>query len=302
VRQINRFRPPELFSNSALRKDEAPPSGENYAVTETVSKSQTIAQHVPYLRRYARALTGNQALGDSYVTATLEKLVKEPHRLTEPPQSKIELFKTFSTVWNSTTLGGLAEQAADMSPAERRLAQITAMPRQAFLLVALEAFSEDQAATILNVDKQTLKELVEDSGRELAAQIATDILIIEDEALIALDLENIVEGLGHRTIGIARTRTEAIALAKKKRPGLILADIQLADGSSGLEAVNDLLTTFEVPVIFITAYPERFLTGERPEPAFLVSKPYQQSTVSALVSQALFFERNAVQRKKRATG
>jgi CheY-like chemotaxis protein len=253
------------------------------------------------LRRYARALTGNQALGDSYVTATLEALVKEPQLLTETSQSKVELFRTFSKTWNSTRLGGAAEQV-ELTPADRRLAQITAMPRQAFLLVSLESFSEEQAAMILNVDRQTFKEFVEQSGRELAAQIATDILIIEDEALIALDLENIVEGLGHRTIGIARTRAEAIALSKKKRPGLILADIQLADGSSGLEAVNDLLTTFEVPVIFITAYPERFLTGERPEPAFLVSKPYQQSTVSALVSQALFFERNAVQRRRRAIG
>jgi CheY-like chemotaxis protein len=270
-------------------------------VSETVSKSQTVAQHVPYLRRYARAVTGSQALGDSYVTATLEALVREPHLLTESSQSKVELFRMFSAIWNSTKLDGAAEQV-DLTPADRRLGQITSMPRQAFLLVSLESFSEDQAAAILDVDRQKFRELVEESGRELAAQIATDILIIEDEVLIALDLENIVEGLGHRTIGIARTRAEAIALSKKKRPGLILADIQLADGSSGLEAVNDLLTTFEVPVIFITAYPERFLTGERPEPAFLVSKPYQQSTVSALVSQALFFERNAVQRKKRAIG
>jgi CheY-like chemotaxis protein len=271
-------------------------------VSETVSKSQTVAQHVPYLRRYARAVTGNQALGDSYVTATLEALVREPHRLTASSQSRVELFRMFSDIWNSTKLNGAAEQAVDLTPADRHLGQITSMPRQAFLLVSLESFSEDQAAAILNVDRQKFKQLVEESGRELAAQIATDILIIEDEVLIALDLENIVEGLGHRTIGIARTRAEAVALAKQKRPGLILADIQLADGSSGLEAVNDLLTTFEVPVIFITAYPERFLTGERPEPAFLVSKPYQQSTVSALVSQALFFERNAVQRKKRAIG
>jgi DNA-directed RNA polymerase specialized sigma24 family protein/CheY-like chemotaxis protein len=304
VHPINRFRVLELFSMSALKKVTRRRERGEPAVSETVSKSQTIAQHVPYLRRYARALTGNQALGDSYVTATLEALVKEPHRLglVEVPQSKVELFRIFSLIWNSAKPSSIAEQAVDLTPADRRLAQITAMPRQAFLLVSLEGFSEDQAATILNIDKQTLKELVEESGQELAAQIATDILIIEDEALIALDLENIVEGLGHRTIGIARTRTEAIALAKNKRPGLILADIQLADGSSGLEAVNDLLTTFEVPVIFITAYPERFLTGERPEPAFLVSKPYQQSTVSALVSQALFFERNAVQRKRRAIG
>jgi CheY-like chemotaxis protein len=131
---------------------------------------------------------------------------------------------------------------------------------------------------------------------------ATDILIIEDEVLIGLDLENLVENLGHRSIGIARTRSEAIAMARTRRPGLILADIQLADGTSGLDAVNDMLNSFEVPVIFVTSYPERFLSGERPEPAFLVFKPYRQSTVSALVSQALFFERNAVRCKKRAAG
>ena len=178
-------------------------------MSETVSKSQTVAQHVPYLRRYARALTGNQALGDSYVTATLEALVREPHLLTEISQSKVELFRVFSKIWNSARLGGTADQVVDLTPADRRLAQINAMPRQAFLLVSLESFSEEQAAAILNVDRQTFKELVEESGRELATQIATDILIIEDEALIALDLENIVEGLGHRTIGIARTKAEA---------------------------------------------------------------------------------------------
>jgi DNA-binding LytR/AlgR family response regulator len=91
-----------------------------------------------------------------------------------------------------------------------------------------------------------------------------------------------LENLSHRVVRIARTRTDAISLAKERRPGLILADIQLADGSSGLEAVSDLLNSLEVPVIFISAYPERFLTGERPEPVFFVAKPYQQSTVSAL--------------------
>src|ERR1700730_13130103 len=260
-------------------------------------KSSLIAQHVPYLRRYARALTGVQASGDSYVAATLEALVKEPELLDAAAHPRVALFRVFSTIWNSIEVNGLADRVINLVPADRHLGQITAMPRQAFLLVSVEGFSEDDAATILDVDRQTLQELVEESGRELAAQIATDILIIEDEVLIALDLENLVENLGHRTIGIARTRSEAITLSRSKRPGLILADIQLADGSSGLEAVNDLLNSFEVPVIFITAYPERFLTGERPEPAFLVSKPYQQSTVSALVSQALFFERNAVPRK-----
>jgi CheY-like chemotaxis protein len=266
-----------------------------------MTTSQLVVQHVPYLRRYARVLMGNQASGDSYVAATLEALVKEPDLLAPAEHPRIALYQLFSRIWNSVQVNRGAEQAVDLMPAERHLGQITAMPRQAFLLVSVEGFSEEDAAAILNVDQQRLQELVNEFGRELAAQIATDVLIIEDEMVIALDLEQLVENLGHRTLGIARTRAEAIELARGRRPGLILADMQLADGSSGLEAVNDLLHSFEVPVIFISAHPERFLTGVRPAPACLISKPYQQSTVSAIVSQALFFERNAMRPKKEAT-
>jgi CheY-like chemotaxis protein len=147
------------------------------------------------------------------------------------------------------------------------------------------------SAEILDCDIMTLRRLVDDSGRELAAEIATDVLIIEDETFIAIDLA--IENLGHKGIGVARTHLEAVNLASTKNPGLILADIQLADGSSGLEAVNEILRSCEAPVIFITAYPQRFLTGERPEPAFLISKPFQHAMVSAIASQALFFERKA---------
>jgi CheY-like chemotaxis protein len=186
-------------------------------------------------------------------------------------------------------------------PVERRLAHIAWLPRQAFLLVSLEGFSEHEAAEILDTDAAGVRDLVKEAGRELAAEIATDVLIIEDEALIAMDLERLVEDLGHRVIGVARTHSKAVAIAKAHTPGLILADIHLADNSSGLDAVNELLRTFEVPVIFITAYPERFLTGERPEPAFLIAKPFQPTAVSAVISQALFFERNAHRSDRRAT-
>jgi DNA-directed RNA polymerase specialized sigma24 family protein len=266
-----------------------------------MSKAHAVAQHLPYLRRYARALTGSQTSGDAYVAAALEALVKDPDLLESEDLLRVTLFRLFSTIWNSLAVNGISDPVGSDLAAERNLNQITPKPRQAFLLVSVEGFSEEHAARILDVDASTLRKLVEESGRELAAQIATDVLIIEDEALIALDLEALVENLGHKVIGIARTRTEAVTIARTKRPGLILADIQLADGSSGLDAVNDLLNAFEVPVIFITAYPERFLTGERPEPAFLVSKPYQPAIVSALISQALFFERNAVHRKRRAS-
>ena len=185
------------------------------------------------------------------------------------------------------------------SPSERRLSNITPLPRQAFLLLSLEGFSEEEVSYILDVDVAETRKLADTAGREMAAEIATDVLIIEDETFIAMDLESLVKNLGHHVIGVARTHTDAVALAKNKKPGLILADIQLADGSSGLDAVNELLKTFEVPVVFITAYPERFLTGERPEPAFLISKPFQPAMVSAVASQALFFQRNSRNRAPR---
>jgi DNA-directed RNA polymerase specialized sigma24 family protein/CheY-like chemotaxis protein len=266
-----------------------------------LSTSQAVAQHLPYLRRYARALSGSQASGDAYVAATLEALIQDPTVLEKGSSARIGLYRLFTKIWNSVSINSKPTPAGQNQPVERHLAQIAPKPRQAFLLVALEGLSEDDAAKVLDIDVPTLRELVEESGRELAAEIATDVLIIEDETFIALDLEGLVEGLGHRVLGVARTHAEAIALAKVKRPGIILADIQLADGSSGLEAVNELLRSFEVPVIFITAYPERFLTGERPEPAFLIAKPFQPATVSAVLSQALFFERNAKRRERKAS-
>jgi CheY-like chemotaxis protein len=245
---------------------------------------------------------GSQAVGDAYVAEVLEAVVQDPAVLESGASTRIALYRLFTNIWNSVPLNG-NPAAVDPSaqPVERHLAQIAPMPRQAFLLVALEGLSEDDAAKVLAVDVPQLRALVEESGRELAAEIATDVLIIEDETFIALDLEGLVESLGHQVLGVARTHKEAVALAKSKRPGIILADIQLADGSSGLDAVNEMLNSFQVPVIFITAYPERFLTGERPEPAFLIAKPFQPATVSAVLSQALFFERNAKRRERRAS-
>ena len=265
-----------------------------------MSNSQEIAPFLPFLRRYARALTGNQKSGDAYVAATIQALIADPSLIKTGTNPRVALYRLFTGIWKSVPLGATGTAESQL-PADQRLSHITPRPRQAFLLVALEGFSEADAAQVLDVDIRALRNYVEQSGRELAAEIATDVLIIEDESLIAKDLEGLVESLGHKVLGVGRTHVEAVALTSSKQPGLILADIQLADDSSGLDAVNELLRSFEVPVIFITAYPERFLTGERPEPAFLISKPFQPATVSAVISQALFFERKARYTPRRAS-
>lgn len=260
-----------------------------------MSIAKEIAPHLPYLRRFARALNGTQASGDAYVVAMLEALVLDPATFPQDLDARIGLYRTFLKLWssvglntNETTSGEL-----DRPPAERNLEALTPRPRQAFLLRTVEGFSIEEVAAIMEVTPEAAADLVQMAGQEIAEQVATDVLIIEDEPIIALDIETMVEELGHSVTGVARTQREAIALVAKRRPGLILADIQLADGSSGLDAVNEILASVDVPVIFITAYPERLLTGDRPEPAFLITKPFQPEAVKAAISQALFFDRRA---------
>lgn len=257
-----------------------------------MTTSETIAKELPGLRRYARALSGNQTYGDAYITTTLEALAEDAGALSDATSQRAGLYAAFSRIWNSIDING-APDIDGADGAEKHIAGITPAPRQAFLLTALEGFSEEETAEILDISVQDIRRLVEQCGRELAEEIATDVLIIEDEPIIAMELESLTKGLGHSVTGTARTHSEALILAASQRPGLILADIRLADESSGLDAVNDILASFEVPVIFITAYPERYLTGRRPEPTFLITKPFQPAMVSAVISQALFFERRA---------
>ena len=250
--------------------------------------AESIAPHLPYLRRFARALTGSQESGDAYVVAVLETLVSDPASFPQKLSPRIGLYNCFLKVWNSIRLNqDTAPQPK--SQADRSLEAITPRPRQAFLLASVEGFSTQQVADILECSTDEVTRLIHEAGEQIAEQTATDVLIIEDEPLISMDLEALVKGLGHRVSGVARTHREALAEVGKKKPGLILADIHLADGSSGLEAVNEMLLSFSVPVIFVTAFPERLLTGERPEPTFLITKPFEPNTVRALVSQALFF-------------
>ena len=260
----------------------------------TIAKQ--VASHLPYLRRYARALAGSQRSGDAYVIALLEALVADNTVFDRSLSSRVALYKLFTGMWNSVSLNSDG-RAETTHPAERRLDALTPTSRQAFLLMAMERFDERETAAILGIDNSRIGDLVAQSNREIAAQVATDVLIIEDEPLIAMDLEAIMEDIGHRVVGVARTHREALEIARGKNIGLILADIQLADGSSGLDAVNDLLGSVEAPVIFITAFPERLLTGERAEPTYLITKPFQPSLVAALSSQALFFGEKAGQRK-----
>ncbi len=263
------------------------------AQTPTNDLSTVIAAELPYLRRYARALTGSQQSGDRYAMATLEAIVADPDLLTGAARAKAGLFQVFHGIWTSS--GAMVDGTDDTEGTLERRAQdklrtLTPNTREALLLRSVEEFSVDEVATIMGIERGDAEHLFEVAMADMASMVTGDILIIEDEAIIAMDLHSIVSSMGHTVTDIARTRDAAIRLGKATEPDLILADIQLADKSSGIDAVNTLLAQLgERPVIFITAFPERLLTGERPEPAFLITKPYTEEQVRAAVSQAMFF-------------
>ncbi len=256
-----------------------------------MSLGEQVAANLPYLRRYARALTGSQATGDTYVRTTLEAALADDDLKASLNEGRVPLYRAFNKVWSSAYMevDEAAPETDGMVSADARLSTVTPLNRQALLLTTLEDFSIEQAAEIMDMKAEDVEGLVTEAVGEIDKESTTSVLIIEDEPLISMQLEDLVRSLGHDICGTAATRTQAQEVIAENKPGLVLADIQLADGSSGLDAVDDILKDYSVPVIFITAYPERLLTGDRPEPTFLVTKPFQEQTVRTTISQALFF-------------
>lgn len=253
-----------------------------------MSVRERIGPHLPFLRRYARAISGSQSVGDADVRAMLGALVVGDANLNEGLPTRVALYRLFHA-WR-TDVGKAPDKAASYTP-EQRLGRLAPISRQALLLNALEGFSFRDIAAILDISPSEAERVAREAQLEIEQELATNVLVIEDEAMIALDIKELTEELGHRVTGIARTRDEAIRLAHRDPPSLILADIRLADESSGIDAAQSILREFDVPVIFVTAYPERLLNGDELEPTYLLTKPFDRAALKATIGQALFFHR-----------
>ncbi len=248
------------------------------------------AAALPYLRRYARALTGSQSHGDQWVRICVEVLLRQPDLLTSDARTKADVFSVFHKLRQPFGVLEPEHQAEAHDAPARLKTHLTDIPqrqRQVLLLTVLEGFSINEAAHILDVD---VAEAEADLGRardELERVASVRVLVIEDEAVIALDVAKIVRNAGHQVVGIAPTEQAAIDLAKKHRPHLVLADVQLKDGDSGIAAVHEILKAIPVPVIFVTGFPERLLTGHGLEPVFIITKPFNQEVLKTAMAHAL---------------
>ncbi len=259
-------------------------------MTSGTDLASLIAGELPFLRRYARALTGSQDSGDRYAAATLEALLVDSSVIALATDPRTGLFHAFHLVWSSAGAPLGLPDTRTSARAQEHMARLTPGSREALLLHVIEGFSHEQIAVIMQSEPAEVAALIAKAVAEMEDAVSGKVMVIEDEAIIAMDISDIVTGIGHRVTGVARTRRQAVELAGREIPDLILADIQLADNSSGIDAVNDILAGFpDIPVIFITAFPERLLTGEKPEPAFLITKPFSEEQLRSAVSQAMFF-------------
>src|SRR3981081_2518095 len=181
----------------------------------------------------------------------------------------------------------VSRSAASSGAAKPAASAGAPLQRQVLLLTVLEGFPVGDAAHILGIDVDAAERNLQEARRELQRVASVRVLVIEDEAVIALDVADIVRNAGHEVVGIAATEKAAIELAKQHSPHLVLADIQLRGSDSGIAAVNQIMSSMWVPLIFVTGYPERLLTGKQIEPAFVISKPFDPDLLRAAIAQAL---------------
>ena len=250
--------------------------------------SEAISRALPFLRRYARAVTGSQKRGDEWVRLCAEVVLQQPDLIAKTEDTKLGVFTLFHRL--QQPFGNLDDNGGEDSVSGRLKESLTDMAplqRQVLLLTVLEGFTVEDAGHILDIGLEKAESSLEDARRELQRVAAVRILVIEDEAVIALDVADIVRNAGHQVVGIAATEKTAIELAKQHSPHLVLADIQLRGGDSGIAAVNQIMKSMTVPVIFVTGFPERLLTGKQVEPAFVISKPFDPDLLRAAIAQAL---------------
>ncbi|MBK1660714.1 PhyR family response regulator anti-anti-sigma factor [Paracraurococcus ruber] len=235
---------------------------------------------LPYARRYARALTGSQAGGDEVVAQALRAVLATPgETLARDAEARTALYGAIGDQVRQSQ----PQPAATLAPGD----DMSLLQRMLLLLTALEEQPLTAAAAACRVPPATAELELRLARDSLRTGVATRVLIIEDEPIIALDIQELVERCGHSVVGIAATEAEAVSLAEAEKPGLVLADINLGAGGDGASAVARILRHLTAPVIFVTAYPERLLTGEAVEPAFVITKPFDPTTLAVATFQAV---------------
>jgi len=252
-----------------------------------MSLRDNLIHEFPLIRRYARALTGSQFLGDCYVRQMLEVILAEPRLLGPASDLPMNLYRLFHRIECNICLPGNYYGAYGDSD-ERHLRDICPLHRQVLLLVSLQGFSITSVAHILQLSVDAVERNLVIGHREMADEGPRRILVIEQVSLPPLNIAAMLAELGHSIVGIVPVREDSFVEPEFIPPELVVADIHLSDRQAGIDAVRDILFEHTVPVVFVSAHPERFLTGSGIEPVFLVDQPFNLGSIDVAISQALF--------------
>lgn len=122
---------------------------------------------------------------------------------------------------------------------------------------------------------------------------AARVLVVEDEAIVAMDISVRLRGLGYEVVGPASTGVEALELAEQTRPDLVLMDIMLRGGMDGVEAARRILETTGAPVVYLTAYADdsTLRRAKVAEPLGYLLKPFEERELRTTIETALYKHR-----------
>lgn len=241
-----------------------------------VKHAEYIDSELPGLRRYARAATGCRETGDAIVSEALK-----PFESDQAPDSveRLDLFRSVEQVLDRTSANDQAEAVASLSS-------------RAQLLTSIAGFSAADVASLSGLNESEIQVLLATAGEGSSNTQPADIFIIEDEPMIAAHLAEIARQMGHNVIGTTGIASDAVRICRERRPELLLSDVMLGDEMRGADAAHDIATMLEIPVIFITAFPQLLLRGGKGEPAYLIEKPFRTASVRAMVARALEHSRS----------
>ncbi|MFO1057374.1 MAG: response regulator [Dongiaceae bacterium] len=250
-----------------------------------MSLYDALFQELPYLRWQAFAFTGSRQAGDEVVARCLTEISATPERL-DPAQPRRDFYRVFCRVarqeagWREE----LPAEDDDEGRLWRGLGDLPPVERHAFLLDAIQQFVPEDIAYILEIEVEAIRALLRRARAGLEHAQRPGVLIVEDDWLVALDMESAVVEMGFRVCGTARSEQEAVSIARLTRPDLILADVNLSTGGDGIKACEQICRSRPTSVIYVTGYPDKI---KREGGQLVVPKPFQVRSLSRAVREAL---------------
>jgi DNA-binding LytR/AlgR family response regulator len=118
----------------------------------------------------------------------------------------------------------------------------------------------------------------------------TSVLVVEDESIVAKDIQQSLIKLGYNVVGTASTGEKALALANELRPDIILMDIMLKGPMSGIDTAAEIKKDLSIPVIFLTAYADESTLSKAKvtEPFGYIIKPFKEIDLHTSIEMALY--------------